>query len=348
VRLDVAGDTLLERIAVLSGMLPASLIQVTFGAGYARSIVAGTRLGLFEALAEGDADVPELATRLSCSEIGTEVLANALAGMDVLRRKRGRYSLGKSARKFLLRDAPSSMVDGILFVAYCQTLLEPMEESIRTGEVVRFHDMEHPPELWSVYMGALGSFAKLLSGQVISKIKPTAPPLRVLDVGGGHGMFCVALCRKYPELRAEVLDLPGACAAGRGMVAAEGFADRVTHREGDFRVVEWGPGYDLVLLFHVMHNATPDEARLLIDRAFASLNPGGTVVVYDASHAGAEGPIDASAGWNELFFFMISGAQAWPEATMRGWMTDAGFTRLATRELLGAPEVVITGVKPAG
>ena len=320
-------------------------MEVTFGAGLSRTLSTGTRLGLFEALKDGDADADELAARMGCSKLGTEVLANALAGARTIKRRKGRYSLTKAARKFLLRDAPQSMVPGVEFLAYCQTLLVDMEEAIRTGEVVRFHDMDHPPELWASYMGALSTFAKLFGSQIVKKIKPTSAPKRVLDVGGGHGQFCVALCNKYPDLQAEVLDLPGACVAGRAMVADVGMRERVVHRAGDFRTDEWGTGNELVLIFHVMHNATEAEAKLLVDRAFAALNPGGTVVIYDASHSAADSAIDFSSGWNELFFFMISGAQAWPESTMRGWMKEAGFVRLTTKELLGAPEVVITGVK---
>ncbi len=346
-RLDVAGDNLLERIGLLSGMVPTPLVEVSFGSGYCKTIVAGARLGVYEALKEADADATELAARVGCSRIGTEALANALTGMDLLVRRRGRYALSKRARKFLLRGTKSSMVDGLLFLGYCHELLDGLEDAIRTGEVIRIHDRDHPPEFWEAYMGALGSFARMLGGQVIGKIRPSSPPKRVLDVGGGHGLYPVLLCRKYPDLTGEVLDLPGACAAGRKVVADEGMADRVTFREGDFRTAEWGTGFDLVLICHVLHNATEDEAKLLLGNAFAALNPGGTVVVYDAAHDGTDGAIDASAGWNELFFFMISGAQAWPEATIEGWMVEAGFEAPRTRGLMAAPEVVMTARKPA-
>jgi SAM-dependent methyltransferase len=355
-RLDVAGDNLLERVAVLSGLVPTPLVQISFGMGYARAIVAGVRLGVFEAIKPGAwIDAPELARLTGCHPVGIEVLANALVGFDLLKRKGGRYSLAAPARRWLRRDARMELVDAVDFLGYCLDLTANLENDVRTGDIVRLHDKEHSPEFWQAYMRALASFTKLGAPEVGFRLKRAGALKgvggqlieRVLDVGGGHGRWAAALCDRVPGLRGEVLDKPEACAVGRQILPGVPGGDRVVHRDGDFREGSWGQGYDLILIFRVLHNATEDEAQGLMASAMEALRPGGWLAVLDAAHPGKPGGnVDASGGYNELFFFVISGARAWPDQTMRDWMTNAGFESLRSSRLLAAPEVLLLGQKP--
>ena len=354
-RLDVAGDTILERIAVLLGLAPGPLVQVSFGNGYARAIVAGVRLGVFEAIAPGErVDAATLAERTGCHPVGIEVLANALTGFGMLTRSGHRYGLATPARRWLRRGAKMELVDAVDFLGHCLDLTTNLEEDVRTGAIVRIHDRKLSPEFWGAYMRALATFTKLGAPEVSRSLRKAGalgtksqPITRVLDVGGGHGLWAAALCERVPGLQGEVLDMPEACAVGRDLVAGVPGGDRVTHREGDFREGQWGQGYDLILIFRVLHNATEDEGRGLLRSAFEALRPGGWVAVLDAAHPGKPGgDLDASAGYNELFFFVISGARAWPEHAMKDWMTAAGFAAPRTGRLLAAPEVLLLSRKP--
>lgn len=355
-RLDVAGDNVLERIAVLLGVVPAPLVQVSFGMGYARAIVAGVRLGVFEAIAPGTwVDAAELAARTECHPVGVEVLANALVGFGLLRRRSYRYALAAPARRWLRRDARMELVDAVDFLGYCIDLTANLEEDVRTGNIVRLHDREHSPEFWQAYMRALATFTKLGAPEVAWRLKRAgafrAPGgesiARVLDVGGGHGRWAAALCDRVPGLRGEVLDMAPACAVGREILRDVPGGDRVVHREGDFRTGDWGRDYDLVLIFRVLHNATEEEAEGLMASAMQALRPGGWLAVLDAAHPGKPGGhVDASGGYNELFFFVISGARAWPDHTMGRWMQAAGLGSLRSARLLAAPEILLLGQKP--
>jgi len=341
-RLDVAGENVGERLGLLAGLVPYPLVQVSMGMGYARGITAGVRLGVFEALVDGDADVAELAERTSCHRDGMRGLANTLAGFGLLRRRAGRYSLTKPSRKWLVRGAKDTLVDAVKFLGYCNELSATLEQDVRTGEVVRIHDMEHPPEFWDAYMRALAGFAKVMSKELFFRSGLEAGT-RMLDVGGGHGLYGGLLSERIPGLETTVLDLPEACAVGRAIVEEEGYADRITHVEGDFHTTEWGDGFDMVLISNVLHNATREEGAALVAKAKAALAPGGTLVISDAAHPGGDGRVNATAGWNELFFYLVSGAGAWPEETMVQWMEDVGFASVRTKRLISIPQVVILG-----
>lgn len=346
-RISVTGDGILEHLALLGGVVPTPLVHISLGAGYGRALVAGVRLGLFEALAAGELDAEALAARTGCHPVGTRVLANALCGFGFLARRGGRYRLTSKSRRWLLAGGKLSLRDAALFMGWVLDWLQELEGAVRTGQIVRVHDRQHPPEFWESYMRALAAFARVAGPELVRRLKLPAGAARLLDVGGGHGLYGGALCRHHKGLTAEVLDLPPACAVGRRIVAEEGLAEVVRHREGDFRTDAWGGEHDAVLIFNVLHNATAEESQALLRRAWSALRPGGILAVLDAAHEGGDGGLDATAGWNEMFFFVISGAQAWPEPTLRAWIAEAGFGPVKRTRLLLAPQVLLTAVRPA-
>lgn len=68
------------------------------------------------------------------------------------------------------------------------------------------------------------------------------------------------------------------------------------------RTAEWGEGYDVVLIFNVIHNATEPEAQQLMRKALAALRPGGTLAVLESAYRQTSGDLDAASGFGELFF----------------------------------------------
>jgi 2-polyprenyl-3-methyl-5-hydroxy-6-metoxy-1,4-benzoquinol methylase len=346
-RLDIVAENPVEQIALWSGLMPRPLMIAFWGMGYARCLMTAIRMGIFETLSRGPLTAADLAAELGADPLGTDVLLSALNGMGFLRKDGDSYRNSRVVDRWLVGTSAQSVVDAVRFFEDIWDQLDLLTEAVRTGEMRRFHDAPMPDGFWERYMRGLATMARPMSGMVARKVRLPAGASRLLDVGGGHGMFSVGMCRRCPGLRAEVIDLPDAAKHGREIVANEGFGDRVTYREGDMRVVDWGTGYDGVLIFNVLHNSTEEEGRSLLRRAFESLKPGGTVAIMDSEHRPRAGNNSFIGGYNELFFFLVSGTRAWPEATMRGWIEQAGFTSIRTTRLLALPEVIICGTRPA-
>src|SRR4029453_18912598 len=49
----------------------------------------------------------------------------------------------------------------------------------------------------------------------------------LLDIGGGSGAYDIELCRRNPNLRATVFDLPPVCKTATEKVGSAGFGDRI-------------------------------------------------------------------------------------------------------------------------
>ena len=73
-------DNLLERLALRSGMLPPGILECWFGIMLARTVMAATKLDVFESLAAGPLTAEEVAERCGTHSHATEKILNALVG----------------------------------------------------------------------------------------------------------------------------------------------------------------------------------------------------------------------------------------------------------------------------
>src|SRR5262245_49493776 len=113
-KLSVSGENLVERAALALGIPPVTLMHTHMSFLRARAIMVGTKLGLFDALAEGPLDAAAVAARCDTSPAGTAKLLHALTGSGYLTFKNGAFSLSSLARKWVTRDSPTSMRDKVL------------------------------------------------------------------------------------------------------------------------------------------------------------------------------------------------------------------------------------------
>lgn len=345
-RIGIMPEGIMDCIALASGKLPTPLVETFWGAALGTTVIAGTRLGVFESLTKGDKTALEVAKDTGCDAQAMETLLNALNGFGYLKRCNGHYLLTKKAGKWLTEESSSTMYDAILFMGEVLDALKDIETVIKSGKAKNFHNLNKTPEFWEHYTRGLATFARFAGPEIVRKVSLEKKPARLLDVGGGHGIYSIAFCRKYQKLQAEVLDLPAAVEHGKRIVNEQGFEDRVRFREGNFRVTEWGEGYDLVLLFNIIHTVSIAEAPELLVRAYQSLKPGGTIVILDAEHVGGKKNLSTTSGISELLFFVINGTRAYPEETIRKWMMEAGFINFRKRKLLTVPMALfITGRK---
>ncbi|GAC1461008.1 MAG: methyltransferase [Ktedonobacterales bacterium] len=352
-RIGAIPTSLLEWAIERLDLAPVPAVEVMFGMLHSRAIMAGVELGIFAALQPGPASYAELATRLRLQPNGTRLLCDALVAARYLRRERtGRYRLRRRARRYLVPAAHHYVGH---FVAYNYDQwdwVSHLEAVVRDGASLDVHhtlgqaDATSGSGSWAKYMEGLADLAREAAPEIAAKV-PMPPrrrgaPRMLLDVGGGHGIFSAALCRRYLDLRAEVLDLPACVAAGEPIArryAGPDAAARVRYRTGDALVGPLGPdaGYDVALVFQLLHHLPPTAIPDLFARVVQALRPGGWVSVIDLLEPRGGQPPAALTAYSALYFHLTSGGESYTPEQVEAWLRGAGCRTVRRVPLLRVP-----------
>lgn len=325
--------------------IPIADTQIAYTA--ARAIMAGTSLGLFDAIAAGHVTPEAIAAACRTHPRATRALLDALVSVGYLSFRAGSYRNRHHVTKWLLADAPRSIRAKLVFQRVEWELLAGLEGFVRTGESLALHRILGPEDQ-ALYQDGMRALASEIAPAIAERLVLPRAPRRMVDIGGSHGFHAVALCRKHPTLEAEIIELPGAITAAAPLLARENMGDRVRHRAGDALTGEIGREIDLVLVAQLVHHFTAKENAALVKRAFRALRPGGVLAIADLERAPAPGAGGAIGGTMDLYFALTSRSGTWSVPEMKEWQRDAGFELRRPVRFPTLPGFVLQGgVKPA-
>ncbi|HEY0735228.1 MAG TPA: methyltransferase [Herpetosiphonaceae bacterium] len=316
---------------------PGPLLDIFGGVAF-RTVLAGVNLGVFDALHAGPLTEAELAARIGANARGTAVLLQTLAALGYVSKQGQRYANTAMTRKWLVRSSPSSIVEGYVYWgSILHELWANLEESIRTGAppTQLYAWIETQPDTSRAFQKWMVAIAHLNADEIIGKIKLPPAARRVIDIGGGHAMYSVALCRRYSQLTSVVIDSPEALTVAEETVAAAGLSDRITLRAGNFLQDELGDSYDLALLFNIVHGLDAAQNAALMQRVAGALTPGGQLAIVEQLADKAPGPTTRAIGQLlGLSYFHLLGGQIYSFDEVAAWLRSAGFTQPQRKNLL--------------
>ena len=349
-RIGAIPESALEWLALKLERAPRALVDTHGAMLLARTVMAGAELKLFDALSARPLTAEETATACGSALAPTALLLDALAACGYLRFKNGRFAMTRRARPWLLSGGRSSVRDKLLLQVAEWRWLEALEEFVRSGRPLEFHDAMSAEER-DLYHRGMRALAGVAGGEVAQRIPLQGGALRMLDLGGSHGHFAAEICRRHPGLAAEVMDLPEAIEAAAPLLAAEGLGERLVHRPGDAATADLGvEQYDLVLMSNLAHHLDAEQNRELARRVARALRPGGAFVIQEPARAerlGRTGQVPALLG---LYFAMQSrpGVRTWTVPEMADWQRSVGLKVRRAKPLRTAPGwVQQSALKPA-
>ncbi|HJZ77521.1 MAG TPA: methyltransferase [Vicinamibacterales bacterium] len=342
-KLTIAAENPLERLALALGIPPVALMETHLSFLRARAIMVATRLGVFDALEDAAATADAVAARCATSPRATGKLLNALVGCGYLRFARGRYRLAPRARKWLTSDSPHSVRDKVLFEFIEWALVERIEDYVRDGRPLEIHGWDSDDQ-WAHYQRAMRALSALAADEVVRRTPMPRGATRMLDIGGAHGYLSVAMCRRYAGLDAVVFDLPPAVKQAAPILAREGMGSRVVHRAGDARTEDFGvEAWDAVFVSLLLHHFDEATNRDLLQRAARALRPGGACVVLEIVRPRSPDEAGQVGALLDLYYALTSESGTWSIDEMTRWLRDAGLTAqrpIRLRTVPGAAEIV--------
>jgi SAM-dependent methyltransferase len=331
-----------ERLVFRFNVAPGFMLDY-LGAQAFRAGTVAFKLGVFSALSEGPLTVAELARRIGADERGLTLLLDTLQVLGYVRKgASGRYELRPAFAKWLPTFAPDSarFFERVVFDWWGH-----LDESIRRGgSAMPAMDDEAIRDL----QAGMITLARMAGDEIVSRVRVPAGARRLVDLGGGHGLYSVKFLRRHPELSATIVDAANALETTRDVIAQEGMQGRIMTREGNFLTGDIGENYDIALLFNVVHYHLPDRNRELLAAVTRSLNPGGILVVMDQMPGRAFGPtVAALFRLQALHLFNAVSGQTYTAPEVAAWMKAAGLVRTRRLDLRAAMgHGVVVGTKP--
>ncbi|MEO6723740.1 MAG: methyltransferase [Blastocatellia bacterium] len=329
-----------EYFAIWAGKVPVPAIDVIFSLIKARSLMAGVSLGIFEVLKDFPLTPHEIALRCKLDADCTEMLLRTLVSMEYLKQSGDKYSLSGLSRRTMISGAKDDL-SGYIQWNYTQwEMIGQLEEVIRTGKGIDFHQTMNAPEQWESYQQAMLEVARFQAPVMASKVPVKPGARRLLDLAGSHGLIGAMVCRLHPPMKSEVIDLPEAIEHARALAHLEQIDDIVTHRAGDLLLDSYGDDYDVVLASNILHHFNEETNIEILRRVHSSLNSKGTVAIWEI-----EAPDKASKA-NEtdgavLFFRLTSNARCYSGEDYTQWLHKTGFEEVKVRRPLLAPGFVL-------
>ena len=125
-------------------------------------------------------------------------------------------------------------------------------------------------------------------------------PSRVLDLGCGPGLYSARLAALGHTCRG--IDFGPASIE----YAVKHAPENCSYTLGDVRTTDFGSGYDLVMfIFGEFNVFKPEDARLILSKAYAALNPGGKILLephtFDAVYEIGNQPATWYSAKDKLF-----------------------------------------------
>lgn len=256
--------------------------------GYAPPIILGTAIQakVFDLLDAGPKTVEELAQASGNSVRGLRGIMNALVGFQFLAKSSdGRYSLTPESAAFLVSSKPGYLGKFVEFsgLKMISTWL-PLPEIVKTGKPSTavnqqttgdsfFQELVEP-------IFAMSYPATQVAGQALG-LANAKNPIKQLDIGTGSGVWGIGLAQQSPQISVTAQDWPGVLDVTRKMATRFGLIDRFKFLPGDFHDVDFGTGYNLVTIGHILHSEGVERSRQLLKKAAAALAPKGTIVISE-------------------------------------------------------------------
>jgi ubiquinone/menaquinone biosynthesis C-methylase UbiE len=327
---------------------PARILQLGFA--YAPPLILETalKLGVFDILDDGPKTLAEVTAATGASTRGVRTLLNALVGMEFLTRRGEEYALTPESATFLVSSKPSFQGGLLRHTGTHVRQWLQLTEAVRDGRPSAAVNREQGgaeffsgfvEDLFALNYPAAQALARALDAEPGGLTGP------VLDLAAGSGVWGIALAQQSPQARVTAVDWPTVTPVTRRVAGRFGVGDRVECVNGDLMEVDFGTGFQVAVLGHILHSEGEERSRSLLRKVYQALAPGGTVVIAEML------PNDDRTGPPHALIFAVNmlvhteHGDTFTLAEIGGWLEEAGFTKVHTLET-PSPSPLVLAVKP--
>jgi SAM-dependent methyltransferase len=313
---------------------PNRLLEIGFAFRKSKILLSAVELDVFTALDNGPADCDALAERVQIHRRGARDFFDALVSLQLLNRDAaGRYSNAPDCDRYLNRHS-ADFVGGLfrhlngrmygIWGRLSAALCSGLPQSGALGD--EGYDALYANQATLDEFVQAMSASSLLPARAIAVGFPWHKYASFFDVGTAQGCVPVEIARVNPHLTGGGFDLPAVERSFTAYVSPRGLGDRLKFRGGDFLKDDL-PSAGVLIMGRILHNWSLDTKRLLLNKAYRALPPGGALIVYDPMRDEARTNSDALLAGLTMLLETREGFE-YTANECRSWMKEAGFIEM--------------------
>ena len=301
---------------------PGQLLELSGYYWKTCTLHAAVKLDVFTCLGEETLSAEKVAKRLNASPRGTERLLNALVAMKLLIKTDDKYANSSSAGEFLSKNSPKYIGNIIMHHHHLVESWSQLDQAVQSGRPIRkrssFDDEKRRESfLMGMFNMAMNIAPMLIPGIDISSRR------HLLDLGGGPGTYAIHFCRHNPRLTATVFDMPTTRPFAEKTIARFELSERINFVGGNYLQDDIEGRFDAAWLSHILHGESPEGCKTIIEKAIATLEPGGIIIIHDfILNNSMDGPLFPALF--SLNMLLGTDGQAYSERQLMDMLADAG------------------------
>jgi 2-polyprenyl-3-methyl-5-hydroxy-6-metoxy-1,4-benzoquinol methylase len=319
---------------------------------YQRSFLlkSAVEIDLFTAIGAGSHTVPEIAKACSVPERGVRVLCDCLAVIGFLSKSGTRYSLTQDSATFLDRRSPAYFGNSLKFLLDPRQIqnLQRLTETVKKGTAEDSFTMQPDDPLWVEFARGMAPFMAPAAQAIAQALRPglaSRPNAKILDIAAGHGTFGITVAEQLHNAHVYALDWPNVLQVAKENAVRHGVDTRYHLLPGSAFELEWGTGYDAVLLTNFLHHFNPETCVGLLTKAHAALNRGGQLAILEFIPNDDRVSPPLPAMFSLVMFSGTPHGDAYTLKQLSQMCTEAGFSEPKLVPLDPSPESVVVAKK---
>jgi ubiquinone/menaquinone biosynthesis C-methylase UbiE len=311
---------------------------------------AAIELEVFTAIGEGNQTAASLAKRCQSSERGIRILCDYLTITGFLTKENNSYRLTPDSSAFLDKKSPAYMGGAIEFLLSPMLIkgFDNLTEAVRQGGTALPEEGTVAPEhpVWVKFARAMAPMMAM-PAQLMSKLVAIAPEskLKILDIAAGHGIYGLTLAQHNPVAEVVAVDWPNVLEVAKENAQKLGVGERFSTIPGSAFDVDFGSGYDLVLLTNFLHHFDPETCVSLLKKVHDALAEGGRAVTVEFSPNEDRVSPPPSAMFSLVMLGSTPKGDAYTFKELDEMFKRAGFSRSEFHQLPPSPQQVIISYK---
>lgn len=233
--------------------------------------------GLFDAL-EHERSAENLSAELKVEPAMTEDLCEILCDIGFLERIAGGYRNTAMSNAFFRKrslwyqgEVVKNLHHGFRQWEGLETVWESGPQPLSESRFFSQNNFIHSLKA-EVLIGELQKTVAIVAG-----LPGFSQAQRLLDLGGGHGLYSMALCRMNPNLEATVFDFPE-MEEHVDSTISEHRAENLVFRAGNLFTDDFGQGYDIIFFSYNPGGKNP----VVLRKIHRSLKQGGFFITKHA------------------------------------------------------------------